>query len=290
VRVAENDGDFAKLLARCDAIAALGIDHREELLDAERLRRLVPAIAPHCVGGVHVAADGYAEPYRTTRAFHRAAVSAGAEIREGAEVMHADRVAGLWRVRTRADSVAAPSVVNCAGAWGDKIARLFGDAIPLAPNGSMQFITQRLPSFVAPVVGSASRAFSLKQFENGTVLFGGGHRAPVFPDANRCEVDVHAIAKAAAAAAALFPTLRNAHIVRVWSGIEGFTEDRLPVIGHGTEEGVFHAFGFSGHGFQLGPAVGALIADVLTTGSAPVSIEAYSPGRLQHSIGERHAA
>jgi sarcosine oxidase subunit beta len=180
--------------------------------------------------------------------------------------------------------------VNCAGAWGDKIARLLGDTIPVMPNGSMQFITQRLPRFVKPVVGSASRAFSLKQFENGTVLFGGGHRAPVVRDANRCDVDVRAIAKAATTAAALFPVLRDANIVRVWSGIEGFTQDGLPVIGHGCEEGVFHAFGFSGHGFQLGPAVGALVAEAVTTGATPVSIEAFSPGRLQYSMRERHAA
>jgi sarcosine oxidase, subunit beta len=290
VRVAENAADFEKLLARCKAIEALGIDHREEVLDADALRRLVPAVAPHCVGGVQVAADGYAEPYRTSRAFCHAAAEAGAEIREGMEVLGADRAAGTWRVQTRAATFVAPNVVNCAGAWGDRIAQLLGDTIPLMPNGSMQFITQRLPRFVTPVVGSASRAFSLKQFENGTVLFGGGHRAPVVRDANRCDVDVHAIAKAATTAAALFPVLRDANIVRVWSGIEGFTQDGLPVIGHGREEGIFHAFGFSGHGFQLGPAVGALIAEALTSGATPVSIEAFAPARLQHSMRERHAA
>jgi sarcosine oxidase subunit beta len=290
VRVAENAEDFAKLLARCEASQALGIDHREEPLDREALRRLVPAVASHCVGAVHVPSDGYAQPYRTTRAFHRAASSAGADIREGVEAMHADRASGMWSVRTRADTFMAPIVVNCAGGWGDEIARLLGDTIPLSPDGSMQFITQRLPAFVKPVVGSASRAFSLKQFENGTVLFGGGHRAPVFRDANRCDVTVRGMAQATAAAGTLFPVLRHAQIVRVWSGIEGFTEDRLPVIGHGSEEGVFHAFGFSGHGFQLGPAVGALIADVLTTGSASISIEPFAPARLQHSKRERHAA
>ena len=61
------------------------------------------------------------------------------------------------------------------------------------------------------------------------------------------------------------------------------------VIGGGIH-GCFHAFGFSGHGFQLGPAVGALIAEALTSGATPVSIEAFAPARLQHSMRERHAA
>lgn len=290
VRVAENEADLARLAKRSAAIAALGIDHREELIDRARLRQLAPAVAPHCVGGVYVAGDGHAQPYRTMRALHRAAAAAGAEIREQVEVVGAERRGGCWHIRTREHALEAPLVANCAGAWGDRIARLLGDDIALEPNGSMQFITQRLPPFVRPVVGSASRSFSLKQFDNGTVLFGGGHRAPVDRDANRSELDFGAMGKAAAAATALFPVLRGAQIVRVWSGIEGFTEDRLPAIGHGAEQGVFHAFGFSGHGFQLGPAVGALIAEVLTTGMPTVPLHAFTPARLHHSMRSRHAA
>jgi sarcosine oxidase subunit beta len=290
VRVAENPADMEKLLARSRSVAALNIDHREEPVDADELRRLVPAIARHCIGGVHVSSDGYADPYRTTRAFARAARAAGAEILEGVEVVGARRVGSNWQVETNAGVFAAPLIANCAGAWGDKIARLLGEHIPLVPNGSMQFITERLPTFVEPVVGSASRAFSLKQFGNGTVLFGGGHRAPVFRDTNRCDLDSSAMVKAANAAATLFPMLRHAHIVRVWSGIEGFTRDGLPVMGPGREQGVFHAFGFSGHGFQLGPGVGAVIAEALTTGSSTLPIDAFSPVRLRDSMGERHAA
>lgn len=290
VRAAETEADLAKLEQRSSTIATLGIDHREELIDRARLRQLVPALASHCVGGVYVALDGHAQPYLTMRAFHRAAAAAGAEIFEQSEVTGAEYARGNWHVRTRELTVKAPLVVNSSGAWGDRIARTLGDEIPLEPNGSMQFITQRMPRFVSPVVGSASRSFSLKQFDNGTVLFGGGHRAPVHRDSNRADLDSAAMAKAAIAAKTLFPVLQGAQIVRVWSGIEGFTADRLPVIGHGSQPGVFHAFGFSGHGFQLGPAVGALIADVLVAGTSSIPFAAFSPERLTHLTKARHAA
>lgn len=290
VRAAETEADLAKLEKRCRAISALGIDHREELIDRARLRQLVPSLAPHCVGGVYVALDGHAQPYRTMLAFQRAAAAAGADIFEQSEVTAAEHFRGGWLIRARERTLRAPLVANCSGAWGDRVARLLGDEIPLEPNGSMQFITQRLPRFVTPVVGSASRSFSLKQFDNGTVLFGGGHRAPVHRDSNRADLDSAAMGRAAAAATALFPVLHGAQIVRVWSGIEGFTSDRLPVIGHGSQPGVFHAFGFSGHGFQLGPAVGALIADALTTGTSSIPFGAFAPGRLTHSTKARHAA
>ena len=59
---------------------------------------------------------------------------------------------------------------------------------------------------------------------------------------------------------ALVPRLRHAHIIRTWTGIEGVMPDDIPVIGPSrTTPGLFHAFGFSGHGFQLGPAMGAVL-------------------------------
>jgi sarcosine oxidase subunit beta len=50
--------------------------------------------------------------------------------------------------------------------------------------------------------------------------------------------------------------MRHADIVRAWAGIEGMMPDGIPVIGpSGTHEGAWHLFGFSAHGFQLGPVV-----------------------------------
>ncbi len=74
--------------------------------------------------------------------------------------------------------------------------------------------------------------------------------------------------------------MQKAHIVRAWAGIEAYTPDDLPVIGKGGNEGIVHAFGFSAHGFQLAPAVGAIVAD-LATGSEPIlPIEAFKVSRF----------
>jgi sarcosine oxidase subunit beta len=291
VRVAENEADLAKLRERSAAVAALELDHAERVIGQHELRERVPALAPHCVGALCVDEDGYAEPYRATAAFRRAAQALGARVIEGAEVCAAQRTGTAWTLATRNGvSYATPWVVNCAGGWGDRVARLLGDAIPLSPRGSMQIVTARLPRFVLPVVSSASRPLSLKQFGNGTVVIGGGQRAAVQRDSNASDLDARGLARAAAAAVGLFPLLRQAMMVRAWSGIEGFTEDSLPVIGAGGKPGVFHAFGFSGHGFQLGPAVGRLIAEYLTTGGTCRSLEAFSPWRFATAALHAHAA
>ncbi|MEO7056427.1 MAG: FAD-binding oxidoreductase, partial [Caldimonas sp.] len=79
----------------------------------------------------------------------------------------------------------------------------------------------------------------------------------------------------------LFPRMRGAEIVRAWAGIEGLMADDIPVIGpSGTSQGVWHAFGFSGHGFQLGPIVGSIVADLVTTGRTRLPIEPFSVRRF----------
>jgi glycine/D-amino acid oxidase-like deaminating enzyme len=55
----------------------------------------------------------------------------------------------------------------------------------------------------------------------------------------------------------------------------------LPVIGpSATTEGLFHAFGFSGHGFQLGPGVGAVLAELALDGETETPIREFRLDRF----------
>jgi sarcosine oxidase subunit beta len=72
---------------------------------------------------------------------------------------------------------------------------------------------------------------------------------------------------------------------RVWSGVEGYLPDMLPVIGwSGTTPGLLHAFGFSGHGYQLAPGVGAVVADLLTDGTSATPIDAFTIRRFAGGV------
>lgn len=82
VLVAENDAEFDACRARVTELNALGFT-REELIDGPELRRLVPAVAESCPGGVVSRRDGAADPARTTTAFRRKAAALGATVREG---------------------------------------------------------------------------------------------------------------------------------------------------------------------------------------------------------------
>jgi sarcosine oxidase subunit beta len=79
----------------------------------------------------------------------------------------------------------------------------------------------------------------------------------------------------------LVPSMAPLHVIRVWSGVEGYLPDGEPVIGRSsTTDGVFYAFGFCGSGFQIGPGVGETLAELIDTGSTPIPLDAFSVGRF----------
>jgi sarcosine oxidase subunit beta len=283
VKVAENDAELATLRARVAELTRLGFTH-EELIDRRELVELVPAIADHCVGAIVCRRDGAANPYRTTFAFRRKAESLGVRFIENTAATGLARNGAAWRVDTDAGPHQASVVVNCAGAWADRIALALDEPVPLEPIAPMLMITAPLPPFLEPVIGAASRPLSFKQFRNGTVLIGGGHRGRLDRDSNRTDLDFAGLAASARTVWDLFPVMRGAQIVRCWAGIEARMPDDIPVIGSSaTSEGVFHAFGFSAHGFALGPIVGAILAELITGGNTNLPIAPFRIDRFRQT-------
>lgn len=281
VLVAESDEELAGFKARVDDLRLKGFTH-EEMIDRAELKRLVPAVSDYCPGGVVSRRDGAADPFITTQAFRRRAVELGAEIIEGVTVTGLRRVDANWRVETSDGAFEAPKVVNAAGAWADRIAALLGEPVPLKVVAPMLMVTSRLAPFIQPVVILRGRKLSFKQRANGTVVIGGGHLATPHRDSNETVIDWEKLAISARTVWELFPAMHEATIVRAWAGIEAYMPDGIPVVGRSsTSEGVFHQFGFSTHGFQLGPATGAVMAELVATGSTNTPIDGLGIERFR---------
>ncbi|WP_427025587.1 NAD(P)/FAD-dependent oxidoreductase [Aureimonas ureilytica] len=281
VKLAESEADLATCRQRAETLNAMGFDH-EEVIDERELRDLVPAAAPHVVGGLVSRGDGAALPFRTVQAFRNKAERLGARIVEGVAVTDLRRE-GRDFVARLADGreLSAPILVNAAGAWAGRVAERFGEPVPLEVVAPMLMITERRAPFLKPVVGATSRTLSFKQFANGTVLIGGGYLGRADPDTNRTVLDYAKLGENARTVRDLFPVMRDARVVRAWAGIEARMKDGIPVIGpSGTEEGLFHSFGYSLHGFQLGPICGAILAELVTTGRTNLPVEPFSIARF----------
>ncbi len=78
------------------------------------------------------------------------------------------------------------------------------------------------------------------------------------------------------------PALAGLNVIRVWSGIESYLPDELPVVGPSPRTpGLFYAFGFCGAGFQIGPGVGDAVAELMATGATSTPVDAFSMARFR---------
>lgn len=284
VKVIETEDEFIQEANIVEGLRLDGYSH-EEIIDAVELKALVPAIAPHCLGGRFARNDGAADPHRTLAAFLKAATLANVTIKEGSGVVSLRRCGEVWNVRTDTETLEAPLVVNAAGAWAGQIAALAGDVIPLAKTkASMMIVTERVAPFVRPTVTAAGRSLSFKQTTQGTVLIGGGVQGRPDLAAEQSQVDALALAKAAASAMHFFPVIGRLRIIRSWAGLEANSPDGAAIAGLSDQPGLMHLFGFTGHGFQLVPALGLATAELLLDGHSTVDLSGLRPQRLMSSI------
>lgn len=286
VKVAETEAEMATLRERAETMRKAGWSH-EELIDRDELRRVLPAVAEHAVGGLIARDNGFARPYQTTMAFCRAAEAAGAVIREGAGVVGLERRGEQWTVRCSDGSThMAPVVVNTSGAWGARLARAVGEEIPLGFSALMMIYTSAVPPFVTPVVGLTGRPMSFKQAPTGHVMIGGGHLGIGDLDTGSIRLDVTRLAYSADTAMSLFPILKQAKLVHAWAGLEGRLPDEIPVIGLSrAAPELVHAFGFCGHGFELGPVMGGIVAQLAIDGATNWPIAPFAPDRFGKASG-----
>ena len=280
MKIAESDADMAKLEKRAGEVRALGYDH-EQIIGRDKVLALVPDVHPRAVGGLWCAGDGSADPMRTTQAFYRKAQSLGVHFRLGERVRGLQHKQGHWMVETDKGQVAAAKIINCAGAWGDQIAAMMGDTVPLQTHALTMMVTERVRPFLNPVIGLASRKLSFKQTSAGTLLIGGAHLGMADRDKGIAEPDPLKMAISAATVSDAFPLMRDVRVARSWAGLEGVTPDQIPVIGpSASSDDAFHAFGFSAHGFQLGPVVGRVMAELVDEGKSNLPISAFRVDRF----------
>jgi sarcosine oxidase, subunit beta len=282
VKLARSDADMAELEAYREAVRPFGLEL--ELLGRNDLRTRYPFLGDAAVGGSLCADDGQANPRLIAPAFAHAARAAGADIREHAPVTTLEHDGAQFRLRTAGGvEVSAATLVNAAGAWGHGIAARFGESVPEDVTAPNMCVSEPVPYFMVPNFGVCGGGFYVRQIPRGNVIFGGGRGI-----ADRERLRAYPVAAttldSSAQTIALVPRLRHAQIIRTWTGIEGVMPDGIPVIGPSrTTPGLVHAFGFSGHGFQLGPAMGAVLSELILDGATPTPIAAFDIGRFASS-------
>jgi glycine/D-amino acid oxidase-like deaminating enzyme len=253
---------------------SVGIDAR--LLSPTELRELEPRMRiDDLVGGCYEPASGYCNPVETAQGFARAARVGGARILEDTTVLgllaEGNRVRG---VRTAAADIEAPVVLNAAGLWSARVAAMAGVELPIQVcRHRINIVTwpeaERRPH---PMVYDFVTNIYTRPEMSEHILVGGldaeEAQDTADPDAYKEGVSLDESTEALARVSHRFPVLAEGHIARGYAGCFDVSPDWHPILDRVGPDGYHVAAGFSGHGFKLSPAVGHMVAALITDGPA----------------------
>ena len=240
--------------------------------------------------------DGYLDPREVLAGFRTLVTAAGAELLAG-EVVAIERAAGrvaAARVTTGDGDVeiATPVVVNAAGAWAGRVARLAGLTLPISPVRQHLFrlrLAEPLPSRIPMIFDPDGTHWRLDDprvggDEERLVI---GRSRPDEPEGENFDCD-HARLDGE-----MLPTLARRHpeanvagVVEGWAGLYEMTPDHNALLGeHPALPGFVVAAGFSGHGLMMSPATGRAIAELISAGRcASFDITGLAPDRFERGI------
>lgn len=277
----------SKLEATVARQRAVGV--RAEVLDPADLTRLEPRIDPASIGAVVYEPDsGYGDPTAVTNGYADAARRRGVRVEQGAEVVGirtaGDRVVGVDIAG--GDAIDAPIVVNAAGLWSPLVARLAGVELPIIIGRHPVFVVERDAGFGRPhLVYLDLAGGSYARPETGGLTLTGSltddeTQHPMEPETLGAEVSLAEATDVLERTARAIPRLADARYRRGWAGAFDITPDWMPILDESSVRGFWIAAGMSGHGFKLSPAVGEMMAALITGAAPPVDATPFALGRF----------
>lgn len=253
-----------------------------EILSPEEIKHRWPYLEVSDIqGGTFCPKDGYADPHNVAMAFANKARKLGVRIEEKTKVtgirVESSRVKG---VETTKGPISAPIVVNAAGPWGGEVARMAGLEFPVKPYRRQVFMTKAFDAISKPIpmVIDFDALFYFRG-EGPGLITGMSDRDE--PPSFNTHVDWNFLEKVIEKAVHRAPVLEKAKILRGWGGLYAITPDENPIIGMMSQvKGFFCTIGFSGHGFQHGPAVGRILSELILDGYTDFDLTPFAYDRF----------
>ena len=264
----ENADNMRKSLA---AQRAVGVETEE--VDRSEVAKMWPwaDLEPFGAFGWE-ARGGYGDAYQTAQAFMSSARAAGVRLRQGSTVAQlladGDRIRGVRL--TDGSEISAATAIVATGAWTRPFLAPYGIDVPIQVHREQ--IVMLSPGVELGHVPVFSDLVSLQYVRpdvNSEILFGNSDLAELEiadPDRYLNRADEAFIDLTVDKISTRFPGFPDASIASSYAGCYDVTPDWNPVISATGIDGLMVAAGFSGHGYKIAPAVGRLVADLVTEG------------------------
>ena len=301
----EAETGLATGFRQCGSITvALSAERREELLRLAAMARAfgvdvnelspaeIAAIYPHLnldgvVSGVHLPADGQADPGNVALALAKGARTRGARIAENVRVTAVTsaggRVTGVdWQAGDDRGHIAADAVVNCGGMWGRDLAAENGVTLPLHACEHFYIVTEPIAGLERLPVLRVPEECAYYKEDAGKILLGAfepvakpwgmeGIREDFCFD--QLPEDFDHFQPILEKAVHRMPMLGEAGIHTFFNGPESFTPDDRYYLGEAPAlAGYWVAAGYNSIGVVSSGGAGMALARWMTDGAPPFDL------------------
>lgn len=224
-------------------------------LGREQILKKVPHISDQVIEANFSPMSGYSNPLIAGVHILEAAKEKGAEFMAHqyiTKIEPASHGAG-YNIYSENKIFNARKVLVACGIRSTKLLEPLGTHIEFETKFNMITVTEKAPHFMNYTFTTPT--MTMKQTAEGSILIGGGREGYGDLEKNIKDVSINNLCFNVREAQTIIPSLKKLSILRSWSGIEGFTLDRLPHMGEiKGYPGIYYAV--TGYcGYTIGPAI-----------------------------------
>lgn len=299
VKMARNEAGVAQIAWEIREGRRLGLDIRP--IDAAELAERAPWARTEGVLAMWITpSDLFLEPRQVPQVYTAAARALGVTVITETPVVGLLRESGSGRVtgvETGKGPIAAPIVVDAAGAWTRQVAEEAGIRIPIVPLRHQLFITEPLPGirneqpicrvidanvYVRPCWGG----LMLGGYEANPLPFEMRDAAPRFQIAD-LPLDLRVLRGLVNLVRDQFPILQDVPLQLYRGGLPTMTADGKHIVGAVPgAEGFYACTGCIVGGLSISPGLGENLAQLILTGTSDIPLDLYAITRFSPEFNE----
>ncbi len=247
------------------------------------------------LGGIMDPYEGDIDPSQLTQALAKGARDLGAQIKRFSPVTGIERTAaGEWKVSTVDEDFTSEIVINAAGFYGAKIAKMAGLYAPVITLEHQYLVTEPLTELeeypnLFPLVRDPDIRFYLRRERNAFLLGSYAHAGrPAWPDTGPPDDFAHQlfpdsvedILEVLDDTITHVPLLAQAGAQRFVNGPIAYAPDALPLVGPAAgAPNFYHATGVQ-IGITHSAAIGKAMAEWITEGETEWDLASWDPRRF----------
>jgi sarcosine oxidase subunit beta len=252
-----------------------------KIISKKEALKIDPSINSKIKCAAYCEMDGHVSANQTGYVFSKALRANNVDIIENFEVSEVSSRNNIYEIiSNKGEKINANKIVVAAGVHLGKILKLLNININIKCFPQQLIVTERMPELMRTVVTVANGKLSLKQFESGTVLIGGGWPGIGNIENDYTETKPENLIGNMRLACHAIPNLKNSRVSRVWLGLEAETDDAMPVIGELPNLKNAYVIGSIHSGYTSGPYLGLLLSEKILGKETDLSL--FDIKRLIH--------